>query len=279
MNKLDIKYLSRRSFIFNLVIVVLLVAVLYILFFMSLGWITRHGKEVRIPAVIGRDIKTATVVMENMDFEVDIDSAYDPKQKPLIVLSQMPDVDAVVKKGRTVFLTINKKQAPLTSMPNLLNLSFRSAELMLRSNKLKLGDTSLRPDIAKGAVLEQLLRGVPIKPGDMVPQGSAIDLVIGEGLGNVEFDVPDIIGMGYNEAIAVLNINGLNFTAIWEGEITDSATAVIYEQYPAPMNELMVHSRIKEGDIVDIRIKQHPEPEDFGSNTTPPGNVNEDDGE
>lgn len=260
---MNIKQLYRRSVGFNIALIVALLGLLYIIFFVSLSWLTRHGQDVTMPNVIGRDVKIATTILENLDFDVDYDSAYDPKLKPLIVLAQTPDTGAVVKKGRTIFLTLNKREAPLTSMPNLLNLSFRSAELMLRSTKLKLGDTTHRPDIAKGAVLAQNFRGRTINPGDMLPQGSIIDLVIGEGLGNVEFDVPDVVGMGYNEAIAILNASGLNFTAIWEGEINDSAMAIVYRQYPRAMNELMVHNSIKEGDIVDIRIKQNPEPEDF----------------
>lgn len=265
---MDIKHQFRKSFVFNLVVIILLIAVLYILFFVSLGWVTRHGDEIKTPTVVGRDIRIATTILENLDFEVYYDSAYDPKQKPLTVLAQMPEVNSVVKKGRTVLLTVNKREAPLTSMPNLLNLSFRSAEMILRSNKLKLGDTSYRPDIAKGAILEQRFKGRTIRPGEMIPQGSTISLVIGDGLGNTEFDIPDVIGMMYNEAIAVLNANGLNFTAIWEGHFTDSSTAVVYRQYPAPVNEAMVHSRIKEGDIVDIRLKQSPTAEDFGSNNS-----------
>jgi eukaryotic-like serine/threonine-protein kinase len=271
----DIKQKFKRSFAFNLGVVIGLLALLYILFFTSLSFVTRHGKEIKMPKVTGRDVRLAEKELEKLDFDVDIDSAYDPKQRPFVVLSQMPDVNAVVKRGRTVFLTINKAEAPLTPMPNLLNLSFRSAEMILRSNKLALGDTSYRPDIAKGAILEQLYRGQPIRPGSLIPQGSRVDLVIGDGLGDTEFDVPDVVGMGYNEAIAVINANGLNFTTIWEGEITDSATATVYVQYPKSRNELMEQNRIKEGDIVDIRVKQNPSAEDYGDNINVTDSVND----
>jgi eukaryotic-like serine/threonine-protein kinase len=251
-----IKEETRRSFKFNLLIVLLLCAVLYVLFFVMLGFITRHNSEIKVPNVLGRDVKMAVKELERMEFEVDIDSAYDPKQRPYIVLAQQPDINATVKNGRTVFLTINKAEAPKTAMPNLLNLSFRSAEMILKSNKLLLGDTSYKPDIAKGAILEQMYKGKPIRPGEMIPQGSRVDLIIGDGLGNIEFNVPDVIGMSYDEAIAILSSTGLQFTPIWEGGITDSASAVIYDQYPKAINELMAPNRIKEGDVIDIHVKQ-----------------------
>jgi beta-lactam-binding protein with PASTA domain len=247
----------------------LLCVVCYILFFASLGLITRHGKEIKVPAVVGRDINIAKKTLEKMDFDVDVDSAYDPKQKPYVVLTQIPELNAVVKRGRTVFLTINKATPPETPMPNLLNLSFRSAEMILRTHKLVLGDTSYRPDIAKGAVLEQLYKGQPIRPGQMVPQGSRIELIIGDGLGQTEFNVPDVIGMSVDEAIAILNGTGLSVTTVWQDEIVDSVAATVSDQNPKPINELGAPNRIKEGDIVDIFIRQDPTAEELENNRNP----------
>ncbi|HRO42967.1 MAG TPA: PASTA domain-containing protein, partial [Flavipsychrobacter sp.] len=189
----------KNSFVFNLVLVLLVCAGLYFVFFSSLGLLTRHGSEEKVPKVIDKNLKQAYETLERMGFEVEVDSSYDPDKKPFVVLSQMPDVNAVVKKGRTIFLTVNKAEPPLTPMPKLTDLSYRSAVLILGSSKLALGDTIHRPDYAKGTVLDMLYLGRPIKAGDMVPQGSKIDLVIGEGFGNVETNVPDVIGMSADE--------------------------------------------------------------------------------
>lgn len=267
---------TRRSLRFNLIVVILLSLLCYVLFFTSLGFITRHGHEVKVPNVTGRDVMIAAAEIEKLGFDIDVDSAYDPKKKAYVILSQMPDADAVVKNGRTIFLTVNRAQPPLTPMPNLLNLSFRSAEMILKSNKLILGDTSYKPDIAQGAILAQMYKGQEIRPGQMVPQGSHIDLVIGDGLGNTQFNVPEVTGMSYAEAVTMLNGTGLYINMIWEGEITDSATAVVYDQSPKALNEFSAHNRIKEGDIVDIRLKQNPSPEDFTNNRTTTEPVNQD---
>lgn len=256
----------RKTFRFNFAVVLLLCAVLYVLFFSSLSVITRHGAETKVPLVLDRDVRMAVNQLEALGFDVDIDSAYDPAKKAYIVLSQVPENGSVVKTGRTVFLTINKAVPPLTPMPNLLNLSFRSAELILKSNKLILGDTSYRPDIANGAILEQLYKGQAVRPGMMIPQGSRIDLIIGDGLGNTELSVPDVVGMTYEEAVSMLSGNGLNITAIWDGDITDSALAVVYIQSPSGLNEFGAPNRIKEGDVVDVHIKQNPKPEELQHN-------------
>jgi beta-lactam-binding protein with PASTA domain len=259
----------KGSFRVNLLIVLVLCVALYMLFFSSLGWITKHGSEANVPNVTGSSLKPALEKLEKMGFDVSIDSAYDPQQKPLAVLAQVPDPNSVVKNGRTIFLTINKTEPPLTPMPKLTDLSYRSAVMILKSSRLVLGDTVHKPNYANGAVLDQLYKGRPIRPGDMLPQGSRVSLVIGDGLGSVDMNVPDVIGMTAEEGINILSGNGLSPTVIWDDEITDSASAVIYVQTPAPYNELDVANRIREGDVVDIRIRQNPSQEEMDNNRRP----------
>lgn len=264
----------RGSFLFNLLLVLAVCAGLYVIFFSSLGFITRHNSEVQVPKVTGNDLKAAQSRLETLGFEVEVDSAYDPSKKAFVVLSQQPEVGAVVKSGRTLFLTVNKAEPPMTPMPNLVNLSFRSAEMILKSNKLILGDTTYRPDIAQGAVLEQLYKGKSIAPNTMLPQGSKISLVIGDGLGNTEFNVPDVIGMSYAEGMALLSANGLQPIASFDADVTDSASAIIYNQSPSPLNDLPAPNRIREGDMVDIMLKQNPTEEEMARNRNPSLQVN-----
>jgi beta-lactam-binding protein with PASTA domain len=213
--------------------------------------------------------------MHAMTFEVLVDSTYEPKFKPLTVLKQMPDSGAGVKMGRTVFITVNKTIPPQTPMPDLAGsgLSFRSAEMMLRNNKLILGDTIHKPYIAKDAVMEQRFKGKEILAGTMIAMGSKIDLVIGDGLGITQFNVPDVIGMTTMEGSALLSGNGLVYAVITEGVITDTASAIIYDQSPRPKNELLAPNRIKAGDIIDLRVKQTATSEEIENNRNGGRNV------
>ncbi len=245
----------RKSFFANLLLIFLLCIGLYWLFFASLGWITGHGKEKTVPQLVGKSWQEAQKLLNTQGFEVDVDSAYDPNQKVQTVMQQQPDSGMTVKEGRTIFLIINKVSPPQTPMPNLINLSFRSADLLLRSSKLVLGDTLYKPDIAVGSVLaQQWSNGQDIKPGTMIPQGSVINLVIGDGLGDKEIPVPDVTGMNYLEAIAILSVNNLQYTVIFDGPITDTTTAVVSGQMPAITESETV--RLMEGDFVDLRVRQ-----------------------
>lgn len=237
--------------------------VLYFIFFGLLGWITGHGQEVKVPNIVGKSLKDAERQLKLIGFDVQVDSSYDPSVKSLTVLGQQPELGEIVKPGRTIFLTVNKAEPPKTPMPNLSGLSLRSAVMILNSSKLKLGDTTYRPDIAKGAVLEQLFGGQIIRPGQMIPQGSIISLVLGDGLGNTVFDVPDIVGLSYAEAVAMLSANNLHFTAVASDEITDTASAIVYKQVPTAFNELGSTNKLREGDELGFYFKQNPSEEEL----------------
>lgn len=249
----------HKTLIGTIAIIALICIVIYWLFFASLGWITGHGKEVKVPVLTGKTLKESVKILEAGGFDLDIDSAYSPDQKPLIILTQQPEGGTTVKQGRTVFLVFNRENPPSTPMPNLVNMSYRSAEMLLKSNKLILGDTIMKPDMAQGAVLNQMMDGKEIAPGTRIPQGSRISLVIGDGLGNKEINVPDLGGMTYPEAMAILSGSNLNYSAVFDGSISDTSTAVIYMQVPEPFNEFNEPNKIVEGDNVDIRIKQNME--------------------
>jgi len=251
-----IKEKYRVSLRYHLLAMVVLALVFYVVFFASLGRITGHGKELKMPVLLNKNVNDALNILKSQGFDIDVDSTFDMKYPPGMVISQMPDTGVFVKKGRTVFIVVSKTQAPLTPMPDLAGVSYRSAEVVLKSSKLRLGDTVHRPDIADGAILEALYKGKVVKAGDMIPQGSPVTLVIGDGLGNVEFDVPDVVGMTYSEGVAVLNASGLQFIDLWEGRITDSLSAVIYYQSPEAKNEFGGTNTIKEGQLIDIKIRQ-----------------------
>jgi beta-lactam-binding protein with PASTA domain len=258
----------QKTFVGSLVIIGCICAAIYFLFFASLGFITGHGEEATVPKLIGKSVSESVDILKKAGFEIDIDSSYAPEKTALIILNQQPDGGTTVKRGRTIFLIVNKLNPPTTPMPNLVNMSFRSAEMLLRSNKLILGDTIMKPDIAQGAVLSQLLSGKDIAAGTMIPQGTKISLVIGDGLGNTSINVPDLTGMSYSEGLALLGGSNLNYTVVFDGTISDTSTAVIYTQQPAALNDYNEPNKISIGDNVDIRVKQ--QMDDAQAPGTPP---------
>ncbi|MEI9808139.1 MAG: PASTA domain-containing protein [Bacteroidota bacterium] len=189
-------------------------------------------------------------------FEVEIqDSIYVDTVKPLKVLRQVPDADEQVKVNRTVYLTINRAVPPQIEMPNLVGFSFRSAEMELKNMGLRVGDTLYESNFAKNAVLRQLYKGSLIAPGTKIRMGSVISFVLGSGVGNEKFVVPNIVGMTFGEAKAKLESNGLGIGAIIGSDITDTLNAYIFKQNPERFTEDKKLQYIRTGQLMDVWLQ------------------------
>ncbi len=248
------KFITGKPLWVNVLFSIVLLFIFLFVFLLSLDYFTRHGDSLTIPSVMNLTLPEAENILEAQGFEVEIqDSVYQDTAAPLSVLRQFPDADAVVKANRTVYLTINRAVPPSIEMPNLEGMSFRTAELVLKQYGLKLKDTVFRPDFAKNSVLEQQYNDERIKPGTHLAMGSAILLVLGSGLGQDEFNVPDLFSLTYSEAQTVLQSTGLNTGAVVpDTDVQDIANAYVYRQSPERLTYDRKVNRIRPGQSVDL---------------------------
>jgi eukaryotic-like serine/threonine-protein kinase len=246
------KTLTRQPLWVNILLAFVLVLLALVIFLSSLGYLTRHGKILKIPSVAGKSMDDAIKILNDQGFDVEIqDSVYVDTIAPLTVIKQFPEADASVKINRTVYLTVNRAVAPLVDMPRLVG-SFRNAVLILKQYGLKLGDTSYKPDFTKNSVLSQLYKGQEIKPGTKIPMGSTIDLVLSSGLANVDIAVPDMFGWTLRQARNKMDSLGIGLVPIPDPGISDTAGAFIYRQNPERLSEERRVNRIRPGQMIDI---------------------------
>ena len=208
---------------------------LFIIFFFSLGWITGNGETEKVPAVIGLDVAAAEKNLTALGFDVELqDSIYVDTLARNAVLRQTPEADEIVKKGRTVYLTINRVIAPQVDMPNLVGFSIKSAETYLKVLGLRLGSIQMVPDQNKNVVIDQLVNGQPIAPGSKIPSGTLIHFLVGDGGASGGMFMPDLVGLTYEQAKAQLISLGLNLGVVAvNGSIGDSASAFVFDQNPS----------------------------------------------
>jgi len=251
------RFIARQSFFVNLLAALVLMFVVALIFFQSLGWITNHGKYLKVPSVTGMEVDSAIQLLEKAGFEVIItDSLYNDSIPLNTVKKQLPDAEATVKVNRTVFLNINPATLPLINMPKLEGLSYRFAVDLLKKSNLKLGDTTMRPDFMKGSVLEQQYKGSKIESGTKIRWGSSVDLVIGGGLEAQPIPVPDLKGLTVAEATATLKEKGILLAAILtSGSVTDTLNAFVYKQNPEVFDYSNAPIYIKPGQTMDIWIQ------------------------
>lgn len=256
------KFITDKPLWVNILTGIGIILVLIMLFFGSLDWVTGFQQYEKVPAVLGQNIVAAQKILEDKGFEVVIqDSVFVDSIARQAVIRQTPESDAMVKAGRTVYLTINRIIPPQVEMPNLSGFSIKSAEMYLQSLGLKLGTITYKPDIARNSVLEQLLNDAPIAAGTLIPIGSTISFVLGSGLGGTDIVVPDLVGMTLEEARNYLSTMGITIgSVVAVNTVRDSTSAFVVRQSPMPFADELgpegqrLPNKIKQGQMMDLFI-------------------------
>jgi eukaryotic-like serine/threonine-protein kinase len=242
-------FLRSRKFAFHFTLAVGIVIVLLSTIYLGLGNYTNHGESVTVPSFKGLHPSELNgfVHDKGLRFRI-VDSIYNPRL-PKGVIDQDPRPGSKVKEGRTIYLTINSTQPPQIRMPNLIDVSDRQAEAMLQTFELKLGQKIYKPDLAKNAVLDQLVDGKSVKPGELVKKGAVVDLVLGDGLGNTKVSVPNLINLTKEEALFVLHGSSLTTGAvIFDETVKDTANARVFKQVPAYSRD----ATLNQGEAIDL---------------------------
>ncbi len=251
-----IDYLKTKSFRNNLIAAIVTVVTLLIIAFFSLRYYTKHGEGLNVPELKGLSLIQAITQLDELGLRYEIDSVYIMDKPPGIVTDQDPEANTFVKDNRTIYLTINTAQAPNVKFPDIENKSFREVKSILESYRLKLGDTTYKPDVARDVVLEAFFGGQAIKTGELLPTGSTINLTLGDGRGSEDIELPNVMGFPLDEAKFSLRGSMLNVGKIYyEGVITDSANAVVIGQFPTPADTVV---KVKIGSIVNLILSNKP---------------------
>lgn len=251
------QYTKTRYFWFNLASMFFLSLFLIWFVTMSLSAYTHHGESITVPDLRGLTMQNVKKLLDskNLDYVV-ADSSFTRDMLPDAIMEQFPKPGAKVKEGRRIYLTVNARTAPLVAIPNIVYNSLENALIQLESAGLILGEKKYVPDPAKNAVLDVKLRGVTVEPGTKVPKGTAIDVVLGNGVGNTMVDVPTVIGLTYAQARITILGYQLNVGAVIKDPgITDAGSAIIYKQVPNPAEG---DTQISIGQPIDIWIKENP---------------------
>jgi beta-lactam-binding protein with PASTA domain len=249
-------YLKTRHFRNTILLVIASVIFVVLVAFFSLGYYTRHGAGIPVPALKGLNIDRAIAALKDQGFNVKVDSVYVPDQEPGTVVEQDPDAGTNVKDGRTIYLTMVTQQAPNVSLPDLTTEQsiYREAVAILSNYGLKVGDTTYRSDIARDRVLEVRYNGQVIKPGTKLAKGSKLDLVLGNGEGASEVDIPDLVTLDLDAAKFSIKGAGLTIgTITYEGSITDSTNVVVVSQSPMRSDSL---SKTSIGTRINLTVSQ-----------------------
>ena len=250
------KFLLSKTFLKQFLIISVFAGVLLlgVLFYLKLY--TNHNNTIELPDYTGVYIDDVDSLLKEQSLRyVVIDSIFNKEKEPGSIIDQDPKPGIHVKENRRIYLTIIAKKRQQIAMPYLIDLTHRSAIAKLKGLGLVVGDLSYVPNLAKNAVLKQKVGGKEVEAGEYLPIGTKVDLVLGNGLSEVQVELPFLEGLTYEDAELVLQLSSLNIgLAVFDASVTDSSRAVVYRQRPVAREGRL----IKLGRPVDIFLREPP---------------------
>ena len=175
--KFKSKYLWGNLMAMALTVVLLCVGVKY-----GLDIYTHHGEGVPVPNLTGMTFENAANLLDRNGLRIVVsDSGYNKRLPADCILAQSPGEGTSVKKGHTIYVTVNSPSSPTVTIPDIIdNSSVREATAKLTALGFKLLD----PKVVTGEkdwVYGILCRGRRISAGDRVSIDLPLTLMIGNG--------------------------------------------------------------------------------------------------
>lgn len=214
---------------------------------------TQHGTHIKVPNLAGMSIHEVEMNLENMDLSFEItDSVYSDAVLRGVVVTQNPMPEMKVKQGRTIFLSVNSVLPEMVVMPELLGKSRRIAIPLVEITGLVVDELVYQPDEScTDCVVGQKYEGENIEPGSLVRKGEKITLVLGKQ-SNEETNVPEILGLTFNDATQIilsrsLNVGDIIYCTGCETKM-DTMNAFVLTQIPSDGTEVNL------GSFVDVYL-------------------------
>jgi beta-lactam-binding protein with PASTA domain len=219
------KSIRRRLLIWAGVLLGLFVLVNYIL----LPAYVNQGGTLQVPRVTGVPLETARLMLDSLGLEpVEGGTRPDPKAPVGTVVAQNPPHDAMVKRGRRVYLTISGGEV-LVDVPRLRGLSFRDSRFTLERSGLEVGDAQYD---TSDVYPENTVMAQAVPPGNKVSRGTAVGVTISRGKLLAQVMVPDLGGRTLGEAEKLVLEKGLKVGNLTYQPSFDLLPNTIVDQFP-----------------------------------------------
>lgn len=238
-----LSFLKTKAFLRNLAWYIAFVVLLIFGLNLFLRFYARPNDTVDVPDFVGDkvNIQDIDLYLEDipLTYEV-VETVFRTDLPEGTIFFQQPGATKHtgmrVKRGRSVKLRVSTR-SKMVEMPDLAGKSsIRFAEQKLMNRGFKVIVEYTYSAEGKNQVLEQKYNGKRIEPGTMVPFGSKIVLVVSKGKGDIEIELPNLVGLTIcegRERLVSLNV-AASFICIdcEPGNADQECRAVIYVQEP-----------------------------------------------
>jgi eukaryotic-like serine/threonine-protein kinase len=214
-------------------------------------YLTLRPEQLTVPKVIGLRSATASQILQNRGFEVDIVQVTNADVERDLVAAQEPRPETEAPEGSTVTITVSTGpgEAPV---PTLAGLPEAEAEDQVREAGFKPKvEREFSDSVRKGRVIDSSPAA-----GTSLERGSTVTLRVSRGAEQVA--VPDVVGETEENARSALEGAGLRAGEVTEEE-SDEEPGTVIEQSPAAGGklargsavDLVVAKAVEVPDVVD----------------------------
>ena len=242
----------KKSILINLGGITLLSIVLVKLLMWSLNYYTLHNESIETPDLVNLKVEEAIKLLEARKLNyIVVDSICRGKGLGGVIKHQNPRPTKQVKESRKIYLTITSYAECTVNLyyDRLIGRDRSYVVRYLERSNLKVGKLTYKNGgKAKNTVVEAFCNGAPLfieanaRSGEKPPtepkkvkQNAVIDLVLLKGEGANPKFIPDLMCDNYDAAEFTIKTSQFNLGTInTSGPITDTLSAWIYNQNPAP---------------------------------------------
>ncbi|MGW0698193.1 Stk1 family PASTA domain-containing Ser/Thr kinase [Streptomyces sp. NPDC002867] len=188
--------------------------------------VSEGAPKVRVPDVTDKDVDSATELLEEDGFTVDVKEVESAEEDPGTVLEQDPPGRTMVEKGTEVTLTVAKQAK--RDLPDVVGQQFETAKSQLEILEFEV----VRVDVDSDQPANQVVGQNP--PAGKVAKGSKVTLQVSKGPQQTQVPVPsEILGKRVAEAKQILAQAGFTNVAIAPGNPQDD-NALVTGSNPSP---------------------------------------------
>ena len=206
--------------------------VIVVLAFLLIKVIARQGKEYELPDIYGVSLQELGSHNPLHFKYVVIDSVYHADKEGGLVVQQDPKAGTMVKTHRKIYVTVTTYAPADVVLPELSNMTVRSAVSALEAAGLRCGKLRFVDSPYRNVILEATCKGKMVYAGEKMDQGAVVDLTVGMGEKLVGSRVPFVIGQSPAKARRGILSASLNVGQEHFEEVTDRNSAVCYRLSP-----------------------------------------------
>ena len=157
---------------------------------------------------------------------------FDAEKPGGTVIQQDPKAGTMVKTHRKIYVTVTSFAPADVVLPELSNMSVRSAVSALEAAGMHCGKLKFVDSPYRNMILEASSKGKLVYAGEKMNQGDAVDLTVGMGETPVGTRVPFVIGQVASKARRGILSASLNVgVEHWDG-VSNRNEAVCFKLYP-----------------------------------------------